>query len=187
MVQGLRRNQEAGDLHFVTISCYDRRPYLGSADVRDCFLVAMERMRVRYGFCVLGYVVMPEHVHLLVAEPVSWSLSTALQAVKLSVTKYRPERPFWTKRYHDFNVFTAEKCVEKLRYLHLNTVARGLVAEPEKWKWSSFRDWWSGEVWGEGGGVSCHGPSTVVGVLRVFVRGGTHVSNARYGVTRIDS
>jgi putative transposase len=53
-------------------------------------------MRQRYSFFITAYVVMPEHVHLLISEPEHGSLARALQAVKLSVTVKRPERPFWT-------------------------------------------------------------------------------------------
>ena len=103
-------------------------------------------MRIRYGFVVAGYVVMPEHVHLLVSEPERGLLADALKAVKLSVAVQRRERPFWQKRYYDFNVFTEEKRVEKLRYMHRNPVARGLVEEPEDWAWSSFRHWKTGVI-----------------------------------------
>lgn len=101
-------------------------------------------MRVRYNFMVAGYVAMPEHVHLLVSEPRGVLLSTALQALKLSVAVQRAERPFWQARYYDFNVFRDEKRVEKLRYMHRNPVARGLVAEAGDWVWSSFRHYVSG-------------------------------------------
>ena len=56
-------------------------------------------------------------------------LARALQALKLSISVQRRERPFWLRRYYDFNVHSAEKITEKLRYLHRNPVARGLVAE----------------------------------------------------------
>jgi putative transposase len=103
-------------------------------------------MRVRYDFFVTGYVVMPEHVHLLVSEPRRALLAKALQALKLSVAVQSPERPFWQPRYYDFNVFTEAKVKEKLRYMHRNPVSRGLVRAPEEWKWSSFRHWWTGDV-----------------------------------------
>jgi len=45
----------------------------------------------------------------------------------------------WQKRFYDFNVWTEEKRIEKLRYMHRNPVKRGLVARPEDWEWSSFR------------------------------------------------
>jgi len=103
-------------------------------------------MRVRYQFLVLGYVVMPEHVHLLVSEPKDVALSKAIQALKLSVAVQRNERPFWQARYYDFNVFTDRKRVEKLKYMHRNPVTRGLVAEPDAWAWSSFRHYSMGAI-----------------------------------------
>ena len=102
-------------------------------------------MRVRYDFVVAGYVLMPEHVHLLVSEPKKAALSKALQALKISVSVQSKERPFWQVRYYDFNVFTPGKRVEKLRYMHRNPVKRGLVSEPIDWAWSSFRHYATGE------------------------------------------
>jgi putative transposase len=87
---------------------------------------------------------MPEHVHLLVNEPGHGNLAQVIQALKLSVSVRQGERPFWQARYYDFNVWSAEKSTEKLRYIHRNPVARGLVARPEDWKWSSFRHYATG-------------------------------------------
>jgi putative transposase len=98
-------------------------------------------------FYVLGYVVMPEHVHLLLTEPQTKALSSALQALKQSVSRtlaLRAAEPFWQTRYYDFNVFTEDKRIEKLRYMHRNPVVRGLVAKPEEWAWSSFRHYATG-------------------------------------------
>ena len=93
---------------------------------------------------VTGYVVMPEHVHLLVSEPLIETLAKALHALKLSVAVQRQERPFWLRRYYDFNPHSEKKRIEKLRYMHRNPVVRGLVANPEDWKWSSFRHYATG-------------------------------------------
>lgn len=145
MTQGLKRYQFTGDLHFITFSCYQLNAHLATASARSRFEEALERMRLRYKFCVIGYVVMPEHVHLLLSEPVNCALAKALHALKLSVSKLSPQRPFWQARYYDFNVFTARKHVEKLRYIHRNPVKRGLVKEPQDWRWSSFRHYAIGE------------------------------------------
>ncbi len=110
----------------------------------DLFEDALERVRRRYLFVVGGHVVMPEHVHLLVNEPRRALLSKAIQALKLSVSMRRGERPFWQAHYDDFNVPTHQKFVEKLRYIHRNPVRRGLAAKPEDWKGSSFRHYQSG-------------------------------------------
>ena len=54
------------------------------------------------------------------------------------------ERPFWQARYYDFNVWTARKRTEKLKYIHRNPVSRGLVEKPEDWAWSSYRHYMTG-------------------------------------------
>ncbi len=147
MPSHLRRYQQARDLHFITFSCYRRRPKLGKPSARLIFEQSLERTRRRYAFCVKGYVVMPEHVHLLVSEPENGNLATALQALKQSVSRtlaLRGPQPFWEARYYDFNVWAAKKETEKLKYLHRNPVTRGLVAKPEDWQWSSYRHYATG-------------------------------------------
>jgi putative transposase len=104
-------------------------------------------MRRKYNCFICGYVVMPEHVHLLLSEPELADLATAVQAWKQSVSRQLggDGKPFWQERYYDFNVFSALKRKEKLRYIHRNPVTRGLCAEPQDWPWSSFRHYLSGE------------------------------------------
>jgi putative transposase len=144
MTRGLVRYQETGNLHFLTFSCYHRCQYLGTAAARERLESALERMRRRYKLVVTGYVVMPEHVHLLVSEPRKGSLARAVQALKLSVSVRSAERPFWQARYYDFNVHNEEKRVEKLHYIHRNPVVRGLCPKPEDWPWLSFRHYATG-------------------------------------------
>jgi putative transposase len=139
MPLGLKRYQQEGDDHFITFSCHGRQPYLSSSTSKDIFLDSLELTRRRYGFEVLGYVVMPEHVHILLSEPPEEPLSKALQSLKLSVSKRLTQRPFWQPRYYDFNVFTHNKRVEKLKYMHRNPVTRGIVERPEDWHWSTYR------------------------------------------------
>ena len=87
MTQGLHRFYGGRDLHFLTFSCYRRQPLLTNADRCDLFLQILERVRRRYRLVVLGYVVMPEHVHLLLSEPQRATLSTAIQALKLGFVR----------------------------------------------------------------------------------------------------
>jgi putative transposase len=133
------RYQQTGEFHFLTFSSFRRQPYLSTVAAMELFEDALERVRLRYLFAVAGYVVMPEHVHLLVNEPGRGLLSRTVQALKLSVSMRSRERPFWQAHYYDFNVSSHQKFVEKLRYIHRNPVRRGLVAKPEEWLWSSYR------------------------------------------------
>src|SRR5579863_1538957 len=173
---GLHRSYGAHHLHFITCSCYRRLPLLGTARSRDRFLAILEQARQRYRFVVVGYVVMPEHIHLLLTEPKIGTPSTVMQVLKqrtaraLLPKKKRAgslqrhlfedgssRRTFWQVRFYDFNVWTTKKRVEKLRYLHRNPVKRGLVEAPEQWRWSSCRFYLLHEVgpvrvnvgWGE--------------------------------------
>jgi len=145
MTLGLVRYQESGNLHFITFSCYQRRPFLRTQRARNLFEETLERMRQKHDFFITGYVIMPEHVHLLLSEPRKGSLAISLHAIKLSMSKQSPERPFWQARYYDFNVYTEKKRVEKLRYMHRNPVKRGLVEKAEEWQWSSFQHYFTGE------------------------------------------
>ena len=163
MPTGLKRFYGAHHLHYITRSCYRRRPLLATARRRDALLKVLEQVRQKYDFTVVGYVVMPEHVHLLVSEPALGDPSLVMKVLKQRVARRllsrkparnaQPElwaepsapRHFWQKRFYDFNVWSRRKEIEKLRYMHRNPVKRGLVERPELWRWSSFRCYANGE------------------------------------------
>jgi REP-associated tyrosine transposase len=148
MPWALKRYQQARCLHFITFSCYHRAPLLATPTARDDFEQTLEKTRRWYGFYLCGYVVMPEHVHLLISEPERSRLHTAIQMLKQNAACQLRDVaagcPFWQARYYDFNVWSEEKRIEKLRYMHRNPVKRGLVQNPEDWLWSSFRHYVSG-------------------------------------------
>ncbi len=156
-----RRCSGGGYLHFITTSCYQRRPWLGVPHRRDLFLRVLEEARQRYGFVVVGYVVMPEHIHLLIGEPDQGTPSTVMQVLKQRFAREVLRRlrrrssssqgelwetaldqaHVWQRRFYDFEVWNPRKRVEKLRYIHRNPVKRGLVLAPEQWRWSSYRSY----------------------------------------------
>jgi putative transposase len=106
---------------------------LGAAATLDLFEQILERVWQWYGFYVYGYVVMREHVHLLVSEPERRNLAVALQMLKqISARKLREKsgQPFWQDRYYDFNVWSEHKRIEKLKYMHRNPVTRGRCSVP---------------------------------------------------------
>jgi putative transposase len=161
----IHRYYGAGYLHFITTSCYQRMALLRKPQNRDLLLEVLEQVRRRYRFVVVGYVVMPEHIHLLLGEPERGDPSKVMQAIKQGFARrlLRQQRPMgdprqsklwntaldhghiWQARFYDFVVFTDKKRVEKLRYVHRNPVKRGLALEPEQWNWSSYRHYAEGE------------------------------------------
>ena len=168
MTEGLKRYYGRNHLHFITTSCYHRLPNLDTAARRNLFLEILEEARQRFQFVVVGYVVMPEHVHLLMSETGLVNPSVVMKWVKFRLarrvlfdsahtsrsnseasttsskrdvwgTQPQTQDRLWQHRFYDFNVFTTAKVDEKLNYMHMNPVVRGLVGKPEDWPWSSAR------------------------------------------------
>jgi putative transposase len=127
----------------------------------------LERVRRSFRLQVYGYVVMPEHVHLLLSEPQQdassggtaplkpkdglngppvHTLADALKSLKQGVSRrlIGEAEHFWQKRYYDLNIRDYPQFVEKLRYIHRNPVRAGLCERPEDWEWSSFRHYATG-------------------------------------------
>ena len=160
MPRGLHRYHESGQSHFITFSCYHRKPKFSGNRLYDLFPACLEAMRRQFQMRIYGYVVMPEHVHLLVSEPEHGTLAEAMHYLKLSFSKHvrsltraqvsvqkmdanlghqhqhqhqlcdSQPEPFWQKRYHDRNVRSVREFGVKLRYLHRSPVTRGLARVP---------------------------------------------------------
>jgi REP-associated tyrosine transposase len=158
MPKGLKRITGFGHLHFITFCCYQRRALLGSARARNVAAQILREVRARYGFALIGYVIMPEHMHLLISEACAVKPATILQVFKQRVSRRMrgkkrarkeqmtlafPEdgedlRRFWQRRYFDLNIYSASKVPEKLHYMHANPVKAKLVQHPGDWPWSSW-------------------------------------------------
>jgi putative transposase len=163
--RNLRRHHGQGDLHFITFSCYERRQLLGTVRARNLFVKILGEVRIRFRSLLVGYVVMPEHVHLLISEPEKGNLVQLVQVLKQRVSRamrarkrrapgqlplHFPNAPselrrFWQRRYYDFNVYSAKKLQEKLEYIHANPIHRKLVTHPRDWPWSSWTFYAGGE------------------------------------------
>ena len=143
---GLKRFQKAEALHFITFSCFHRLPLLDVPGARDTVEAVLEQTRSRLQARVYAYVLMPEHVQLLINEPPSILVAQFLKAVKqITSRKLRGQREkFWQERYFDRNVRGEEARSEVIRYIHRNPVKRGLVASPSDYPWSSFNHYATG-------------------------------------------
>jgi putative transposase len=161
----LRHFDHLNTARFITFSCYRRLPLLNSQETKDIFVGHLQLFRERTGIKVFGYVVMPEHVHLVLYPPADISLGREIGKLKAyaaidlmkvldSLSEPVPRRcqsdgseadvrAFWERRCYDHNCRTPETTIEKINYCHNNPVKRGLVSEPAAWPWSSYR-WYQG-------------------------------------------
>jgi putative transposase len=165
MPKNLKRRVGRGDLHFITFTCYQRRALLASVRARNLAVKILGEVRRRFGIALLGYVIMPEHVHVLIKEAPEIPPAKVIQVFKQRVSRQmrgrkRPQagqlslqfpkdgaglRRFWQRRYYDFNVYTEKKLREKLEYIHSNPVREKLVPHPRDWPWSSWTFYERGE------------------------------------------
>ncbi len=157
------------DAHCLTFSCFRRLPLFSRERSCRWMLDALEIGRRQKLYDLWAYVLMPEHVHLVVWPHRDMRVSRILNTVKQSVSKrallwlkandprFLPRlediQPngrrffrFWQRGGgYDRNLRTIADVHEKIRYVHENPVRRGLVEKPSLWSWSSCRAWETGQ------------------------------------------
>lgn len=164
-----KRWNHAGDAHELTFTCYHRFPLLSKDRSRQWLADSIQRARRRHCFDLWAYVMMPEHVHLVIhPRGADYQISTILKAIKWPVARWaldylRQADPGWLERLtdrqcggkstarfwqrgggYDRNVRRYDTLAQMIEYIHANPVRRGLVAEPSDWRWSSAR-WYDGQ------------------------------------------
>ena len=163
-----KRHYDPGQLQFITASTYQRAPLFLSERFRRGFVETLARVRQEKKFLLIGWVLMPDHFHLLIKPEPAESTPLILKQLKeematyiLKVLREHQQYPWcrkmlarlrlpptvhdeshyrvWQRRFYPFNVYREKKRLEKLNYMHNNPVQRGLVSSPGDWAWSSWR------------------------------------------------
>ncbi|HUU45051.1 MAG TPA: hypothetical protein VM118_04895 [Acidobacteriota bacterium] len=152
-----------GHAHFLTFSCWQRQPFLLDHEACLIFLQSLAEARARERFTVWAYVLMPEHVHLLIRplseiyqmatilrrikEPVSWHVLAAWRrdhpgrlAAATDTTAAPVGHRFWQPGGgFDRNLYSPDIIRHTIAYIEGNPVRRRLVSSPLEWEWSSAR------------------------------------------------
>ncbi len=148
---------------FLTYSCFNRLPLFADPLVRDLYVSEIAAQSERLGFDVIAYVVMPEHVHLVVV-PDDGRINRVMRGLKQGFARRMLARMterddpmlyeligttgkavFWQRGGgYERTIRSEDDLREKIGYIHANPVKRGLVGRPEDWEWSSARDYSGG-------------------------------------------
>ena len=164
----MRRIERADQARFLTFSCFRSLKLFRSDAIKDVFVDQLCIARQRHDFLLHAWVVMPEHVHMVVRCPGESDVPSVLRTVKTGVAKRviarwraldarvltkicdpRGNARFWQRGGgYDRNLVAGSEVHEKIGYVHANPVRRSLVRRPTDWAWSSAR-WWSGERQGQ--------------------------------------
>ena len=157
----LRRREIGYAPRFLTFSCYQRMQLFDTPTLKQVFVDSLRRVHARGDFELIAWVIMPEHIHLMVRPlpGVIWAPIAA--GLKTSVSKRilnrwqrtrtpilpllhdaRGDLHFWQPGGgFDRNVRGDGELEKEIRYIHNNPVERELVAKPTDWEWSSARFW----------------------------------------------
>lgn len=162
--KGVKSHNEPGHAHELTFSCFKRLPLLSRDRTRQWFLEALDSTRHRRNLALWAYVIMPEHVHVIVwPRDLIYEVRLIRTALKVSVqrkalaflreeapeflNRLRDEQPngevhyrFWQRGGgYDRNITDPGTVRTMIEYIHNNPVRRGLVSRPTDWPWSSAR------------------------------------------------
>jgi putative transposase len=143
----LRRLEKLDRIFFVTTNITDGQKPL-SAQERDLVLKIIGEQRTQGSFRLFGYVIMPDHLHLLLS-PCNRDLPMLMRNIK-SLSGFRVQQarrcsgPLWQARYFDNIIRHVKDFWEKLEYIHRNPVEAGLTSEVGGWRWSSYGAWQRG-------------------------------------------
>lgn len=162
-----KRIEELGDARELTFSCYRRFKFLTRERTCQWFINSLIEARDEFAVDLWAYVIMPEHVHLLiypreeavqvgrVAGSIKESVARpAIQFLQQNAPQWIPRitvhegkrirRRFWQPGGgYDRNVVKLSTVEKMIDYIHSNPVRRGLVGRPEDWPWSSA-GWYAG-------------------------------------------
>ncbi len=164
----MKRIEHPNHARYLTFSCYQRLPLFVNDAIKDVFVEQLRATRREHEVLLHAWVVMPEHVHMVVRAHAGSSVPDVLRTLKTGVAKRviarwreldapvlgKIEDPrgavrFWQRGGgYDRNLVMGAELFEKIRYVHENPVRRGLVKHTEDWAWSSAR-WWSGDREGQ--------------------------------------
>ena len=163
-----KRRYSPGELQFITASTYRRAPLFLSERLCRCFVETLAHVRQAMKFLLTGWVLMPDHFHVLLKPEPAETTSLIAQRVKgesatriLKLLRDNQQHPWcrkmlarlllppsvhdesryrvWQRRFYPFNVYSEKKRLGKLHYMHNNPAERGLVSSPGEWPWSSWR------------------------------------------------
>ena len=128
---------------FLTTSTCDRKPfpdYPNSLAVIERLLFQVAQFK---SVSIMGYVIMPTHIHLVAGSKEGGpGIAKFMHSLKGMIRKELVgNAKLWQDRFDDLVLTSEEQFNIKLNYIHNNPVKSGLVARPDDWPYSSYKEW----------------------------------------------
>ena len=166
----LFKSKEENLVHYITCVTFDRIPLFQRNKICSLFIDALEATRTKDPFKLIGYVIMPDHIHLL-ANPIALNISKVVGRLKgraatkilkdlrmlgcwdvldevklLQPLKSGQTHAVWLKDFSSIDIWSHKFIRQKLHYIHMNPVRAGFCDHPAKWLWSSYHAYFPHEL-----------------------------------------
>ena len=142
--ESLRRHRvsQSGACYFITTNTRDRRPLLRKPACAQIVIDSLRWLAENGRIRLMGYVVMPDHLHFVMMLGSGFTLSGIMDSLKSYTARWinaqlRRRGALWQEQYHDHVVRTPRSYRAKLQYVHANPVRRGLVKNPDEYPFST--------------------------------------------------
>jgi len=159
----LRVKTEPDTFHYITSVTFNRVPVFRSEKACEIFVELLGEVRDKFPYKLIGYIVMPDHFHLIInlkdddhskfllrlrglsaGKIIAWlkekNYISSLEKLKLRFPQKRQHiYTVWQKKPMIVELYSHKFLRQKLNYMHLNPVRAGFCEHPADWKWSSYR------------------------------------------------
>lgn len=165
-----KRYRIEGSIFYITSNIYNRLNIF----TRPSFIVpiidSLNYYRYQYACKLIGYVIMPNHIHLLIWPTLEKVVTDFMRDFKRftsgRITRQakvegkadwvksfeeagteteRAEYKVWQDSFWEQTIYTEEFLRQKLNYIHLNPVRAGIVTKVEEYPYSSYRNYYLGD------------------------------------------
>ncbi len=145
-----RRYYIPGAAVFITQVVQDREPVFRDRKAVSLLHNILNNVKELHPFELLGYVILPDHLHIVIQPTGESNFSDIMHSFKPNFTKaYKKmiglsssqSMKFWQKRFWDHVIRDDRDLENHLHYTHFNPVKHGLINDPRKWKDSSYIEW----------------------------------------------
>lgn len=144
----LKRYFEEGAVYFVTSATKKKEKIFLNIKAANFFISTLQYHKYILEYNIYGYVVMPEHFHLLIQPSESYSLSKAMNFIKGTFSRkynkmFGHKGIVWQPSFYDVGMRSEGDILTRLKYMHNNPVKYGLVQDPQDYPFSSYKYYYS--------------------------------------------
>jgi putative transposase len=163
--------KETYNVYFSTSTIVEWLPVFTSDIYFNAIIDSLKYCQANKGLNLIAYVIMPEHIHLVTSNLEEINLSDIMRDFKRFTSKEishqlkidnkhllleamegfahkgkgNTEYKVWQDGFHPESIYSEMFLQQKIDYIHLNPVRRGLVSKPENWLYSSARNYISSD------------------------------------------